>query len=40
MVTTLTTLKIWPKHTNMYDVVVDKIKLRLGVKINKKKIVE
>jgi hypothetical protein len=26
--------------TNMYDVVVDMIKWRLGLKINKKKIVE
>jgi hypothetical protein len=40
MVTTLIILKIWPKDTNMCDVVVDKIKLRLGLKINKKKIVE
>jgi hypothetical protein len=38
--TSLTAWKIRPKHTNMYDVVVDKIKWRLGLKINKMKIVE
>jgi len=38
--TTLTTQIFWLKHTNMYDVVVDNIKWRLGLKINKKKIVK
>jgi len=38
MMANLATLKKWPKHKNMYYVVVYNIKWRLGLKVSKDKI--